>query len=93
VAEHGVSIKNQNSKAHKSAKKSTSKVEAQKQMDCLRQKHNQELLQILEEEQNNEAEREIKLKSVADEAERRRLEKIFGIERAKASERIVTASS
>lgn len=48
---------------------------------------------ILEEEQRNDAEREDKLKEIQDENERKRLEKIFGIERAKASERIVNASN
>ena len=48
---------------------------------------------ILEDEQKNEAEREAKLAEVTDETERRRLEKIFGIERARASERIVNAST
>lgn len=47
----------------------------------------------MEEEQRAEAEREAKLKEVTDENERNRLEKIFGIERAKASERIVNAST
>ena len=50
-------------------------------------------MRILEEEQRAEADREEKMKSVHDENERKRLEKIFGIERAKASERIVNASS
>jgi hypothetical protein len=35
----------------------------------------------------------MKLREVNDEAERKRLEKIFGIERARASERIVNASN
>ena len=48
---------------------------------------------ILEDEQRNEADREYKLKQVADEEEKKRLEKIFGIERARASERIVNASA
>jgi hypothetical protein len=51
------------------------------------------LLAILEEEQKKEGEREMKLREVNDEAERKRLEKIFGIERARASERIVNASN
>lgn len=51
------------------------------------------MLVILEEEQRKDAEREEKLKEVKDENERKRLEKIFGIERARASERIVTTSN
>jgi hypothetical protein len=52
-----------------------------------------ELLGILEEEQRAEGWREAKLKEVTDPNERNRLEKIFGIERAKASERIVNTST
>ena len=59
----------------------------------MRHKHNQELLTILEEEQNNEAGREAKLKNLTNENEIRELEKTFGIERARASERIVKAST
>ena len=59
----------------------------------MRQKNNEELLSILEEEQRAEAEREAKLREVTEENERKRLEKIFGIERARASERIVNASA
>lgn len=67
--------------------------EALRIVDELRQRNNQELLMILEEEQKNEAEREAKLREVAEENERKRLEKIFGIERARASERIVNTST
>ena len=62
-------------------------------MDELRQRNNAELLSILEEEQRNEGERDYKMREVADENERKRIEKIFGIERARASERIVNAST
>lgn len=62
-------------------------------VDELRARNNAELLNILEDEQRNEAEREAKLSQVTDDTERRRLEKIFGIERARASERIVNAST
>ncbi len=41
---------------------------------------------LLEKEQANENERQRIYASVSDEAERQRLDKIFGIERAKASE-------
>ena len=58
----------------------------------LRHYHNQQLLRILEEEQMREAERERTVQGIKDETERNRIEKIFGIERAKASERIVNAS-
>jgi hypothetical protein len=67
--------------------------EALKLVDQIRQRNNNELLAILEEEQRNEGDREAKLRQVRDENERKRLEKIFGIERARASERIVSAST
>ncbi len=63
-----------------------------KKLDEIRNAHNQELLKILEEEQSNEAGREAKLKEITDINEKQRLEKIFGIERARASERIVKTS-
>lgn len=59
----------------------------------MKEKQNQELLRILEEEQAIEAEREKQLQEISDETERKRLEKIFGIERGKASERIVSTSN
>jgi hypothetical protein len=66
--------------------------EALRVIDTIREKNNREILQILAEEQANEAQREAKLREVKDENEKNRLEKIFGIERARASERIVGAS-
>jgi len=59
----------------------------------MRQENNKQLLGILEEEQQKEAEREAKLRDITEEGERKRLEKIFGIERARASERIVNTST
>lgn len=53
---------------------------------------NMELMKVLEEETNAEAGREQALKHATDEAEKRRLEKIYGVERARASERIVHTS-
>ena len=61
-------------------------------LDGLREKNNREILAILAEEQTNEAQREVKLREVKDDSEKNRLEKIFGIERARASERIVNTS-
>lgn len=66
--------------------------EALRILDNIREKNNREILAILAEEQANEAQREAKLREVRDEAEKNRLEKIFGIERARASERIVSTS-
>lgn len=57
----------------------------------LREKLHKELLSVLEEEQRKEVEREEKLKGALPE-EQKRLEGVFGIERAKASNRIVKMS-
>lgn len=46
--------------------------------------HNYEVLNVLEEEQKAEDERNNKLENITNEAERNRLEKIFGIERTHA---------
>ena len=62
---------------------------ATQQIEMLRRKQNQHLLQVLEEEQIAEEQREAMMKQVKDISERRRLEKIFGVERGRASERIM----
>ena len=46
------------------------------------------MLIVLEEEQENEKKRELQLREIADPQDRKRLEKIFGMERAKAHARI-----
>lgn len=69
-----------------------SKSEAQHQIMRRRDKLNMELMQVLEQETTAESTRESQLKLTTDDQERRRLEKIFGIERAKASERIIATS-
>ena len=51
-------------------------------------RQNQEMLAVLEEEQAAENEREDMISKVDDQQERKRLEKIFGMERAKAQARI-----
>ena len=58
----------------------------------LRKQQNEELLQILEDEQQREAGREQQLAAAASDIERNRLDKIFGLERAKSSQRIVSIS-
>ena len=58
-------------------------------VEKMRQKQTMHLLQVLEEEQQSEDKREKTLRSVKDPVERRRLDKVFAVERAKASERIV----
>jgi hypothetical protein len=51
-----------------------------------------ELMKVLEQETALESLREKQLAETVDEKERKRLEKIFGVERAKASERIIATS-
>lgn len=66
--------------------------EAQRLISKKRDELNLELMKVLEDETNAESDRENQLRNTTDETERRRLEKIFGIERAKASERIISTS-
>lgn len=58
-------------------------------LEDLKRVQNEQLLSVLEEEQTRENEREHMLVQVGDAAEKRRLEKIFGVERAKANDRIM----
>jgi hypothetical protein len=53
---------------------------------------NMELMALLEQETAAETVREHQLRATSDETERRRLDKIFGLERARASERIIATS-
>jgi hypothetical protein len=53
---------------------------------------NLELMQLLERETTAESLREQQLKMCGNEAERSKLERQFGVERAKASERIIQCS-
>lgn len=53
---------------------------------------NIELMLVIDQESAHETVRELTLKETKDPIERRRLEKIFGFERAKASERIIETS-
>eukprot|EP00698_Gefionella_okellyi_P003017 TRINITY_DN12842_c0_g1_i1.p1 TRINITY_DN12842_c0_g1~~TRINITY_DN12842_c0_g1_i1.p1 ORF type:complete len:121 (-),score=12.36 TRINITY_DN12842_c0_g1_i1:74-436(-) len=55
----------------------------------LKKRQNEELLAILAQEQAKENEREFLLAGVEGVAERRRLELIFGVERAKANQHIM----
>ena len=68
------------------------KEKALKQLHNLKDRLNQELLTLLEYEQEQENERDSKLKEISNEEERQRLDKIFGIERARASNRIMQVS-
>lgn len=74
-----------------SAKPAQKKEDGVKIVEELRERLHKELLDVLEAEQKKEMEREEKLK-IANEADKAKLEKAFGIERAKASNRIVTMS-
>lgn len=56
----------------------------QKKMDDLKIKQNYEMLQLLEEEQEQEAKREDLYLAVEDPEEQKRLKKILGLERAQA---------
>ena len=49
-------------------------------------------MRVLEQETTAEMLRENKLKQCVDEKERKELERVFGVERAKASERIIATS-
>lgn len=57
-------------------------------MENLKIKQNHEMLMLLEEEQNHENERELKLQDIHDAKMRERYEKEFAVERAKAHARI-----
>jgi len=100
-APRGVSAHSTRSDADQPRKRGSKKVQRAQQMDNLnrdeaqhlveelRRQQNQSLLLVLEQEQRNETDREIELAKVTDPAERRRLEHLFGTERARASERIM----
>lgn len=62
---------------------------AMEEVEMLRRQQNAHLLSVLEEEQQAEAMREEKRKKVTLSGEKRRIDKLFGVERAKASERIM----
>jgi len=69
-----------------------SREEAEKQIEELRKKQNKEFVAILTEEQMRESEREDKLKACKNENDRKTLDTQFGLERAKASQKIVSLS-
>lgn len=58
-------------------------------MESMRRRQNEHLLKILESEQAAEENRERMLRTTHDERERKRLERVFGMERARASEKIM----
>ncbi len=62
--------------------------ELKQKIENFKMQQNHEMLIVLEEEQSNEANREETIKKINDIKEKKRLEKIFGMERAKAQARI-----
>ena len=62
--------------------------ELKQKIENFKMQQNHEMLIVLEEEQVNEANREETIKKIIDSKEKKRLEKIFGMERAKAQVRI-----
>lgn len=70
-------------------KQPVTKSEAQQKIMKKRDELNMELMQLLEQETTAESLREAELSKCKDSDERMALEKRFGIERAKASERII----
>ena len=55
-----------------------------------RKKLNMDLMKVLNEERKKEQEREIKIAKIENEKERIQMDKLFGIERANASQRIIS---
>lgn len=64
-----------------------------KALEELKLEQNHEMLLVLEDEQNNEANREETLMKLNDQKEKKRLEKVYGSERAKAQSRIQELAS
>jgi hypothetical protein len=67
------------------------KEDGTKAVENLKQKLHKEMLDLLEAEQKKETERDEQLQN-ANEEEKQKLEKTFGTERAKASDRIIKMS-
>lgn len=66
-------------------------MKARKIIEELKSKQNQEMLMVLAEEQEQDEEREVKNEAITQE-QMERMEKIHGIQRAKAQHRINTLS-
>lgn len=73
----------------KSSYRQSNQERAQSEIENLKKRHNVELRQRLEIEQDKERERGQILDAIADDKERKRLDKIFGVERAKASQALM----
>lgn len=79
-------------KKEESPKKDDTKEQAISEVKKLREKLSTELLAVLEFEQKQEDERDKKLIEQKTDEDKQKLEKLFGIERARASNRIVSMS-
>ncbi len=79
---------------HHNSENSRQKFEAKAQARYTetKAKQNNELLLLLDKEQSAEAERAVRLAGLEDAEEREKVDNEFGVERAKASERIVRMS-
>jgi hypothetical protein len=77
-----------NDKNSKEIKPLISQEEIERQFEELKEKLNNEMVAILDEEQDNENKRDEELIQATTEEEKIRLERKFGIERAKAQKRI-----
>ncbi len=77
-----------NDKNLKEIKPLISQEEIERQFEELKEKLNNEMVAILDEEQDNENKRDEELIQATTEEEKIRLERKFGIERAKAQKRI-----
>jgi len=73
-------------------KRKITELDEVKNIEELKMQQNAELLELLNTEQKIEEEREKMLNNIKENEEKKRLEKIFGIERAKASARIIKLS-
>ena len=70
----------------------TVEIKAIERYEATKQKQSAELLSLLDKEQEAESYRELKLSAITDEEQHQKLDHEFGIERAKASERIIKMS-
>eukprot|EP00828_Plagiopyla_frontata_P047618 TRINITY_DN8853_c0_g1_i1.p1 TRINITY_DN8853_c0_g1~~TRINITY_DN8853_c0_g1_i1.p1 ORF type:complete len:324 (-),score=55.19 TRINITY_DN8853_c0_g1_i1:20-991(-) len=77
---------------HPQQQKQQNVSEIKRMVEELKIQQNHEMLQILEEEQKYEDERTIRMERSIDNGEKKKLEKAFGIERAKAQKRITQLS-
>lgn len=68
-------------------------LKAKKDLEVMRKKFNDELLAVLEQEQSKENQREMQIQQISNPQEAALMEQQFGIERAKASQKIIDISN